>query len=215
MNIGILGTGSVGQTLGTKLLTLGHKVKLGSRTAGNEKAQAWVSAAGSGASAGTFAEAAQFADLVIIATLGTGTVEAVQQAGPDNLAGKTVIDVTNPLDFSQGMPPRLFVGHTDSLAEQVQRAAPAAHVVKALNIISAPQMVDPASSGGDPDMFIAGNHEGARQQVTELLQSFGWQHITDFGGLEAARFIEPLVLLWVNYGMKSGGWQHALKFLKK
>lgn len=215
MNIGILGTGGVAQTLGTKLVSLGHAVKLGSRTAGNEKAAAWAAQTGAAASHGTFAEAAQFGELVILATLGTGTVEAVERAGPDRLAGKPVIDVTNPLDMSQGMPPTLFVGHTDSLAEMVQRAAPQARVVKALNIVSAAQMVDPASAGGAPDMFIAGNDDAAKRQVTDLLQSFGWQHITDFGGLEAARFIEPLVLLWVNYGLKTGGWAHALKFLKK
>ena len=213
MNIGILGTGGVAQTLGTKLVALGHAVKLGSRTAGNEKAAAWAAQAGAAGSHGTFAEAAQFGELLLLATLGTGTVE-VAQAGPAHLAGKTVIDLTNPLDFSQGMPPKLFVGHTDSLAEQVQRAALEAHVVKALNIVSAAQMVDPASTGSAPDMFIAGNDEGAKKQVTALLQSFGWQHITDFGGLEAARFIEPLVLLWVNYGIKTGGWGHALKFVK-
>jgi predicted dinucleotide-binding enzyme len=214
MNIGILGTGSVGQTLASKLLSLGHRVKLGARSAGNEKAVEWADKSGPGASEGSFADAARFGELIILATLGTGTVAAVEQAGAANLAGKTIIDLTNPLDFSQGMPPRLFVGHTDSLAEQVQRAAPDAHVVKALNIVSAPQMVDPTSAGGAPDMFMAGNDEGAKQQVTELLQSFGWQRITDFGGLEAARFIEPLVLLWVNYGLKTGGWQHALQFLR-
>jgi len=215
MNIGILGSGGVAQTLGTKLLSLGHQVKLGSRTAGNEKAQAWADAAGAGASTGTFAEAAAFGELLIVATLGTGTVAAVEQAGAEHLAGKTVIDLTNPLDFSQGMPPKLFVGHTDSLAEQVQRAAPAAHVVKALNIVSAAIMVEPTAVGGNPDMFIAGNDAGAKAQVTALLQSFGWKNITDFGGLEAARFLEPLVLLWVGYGVKTGAWNHALHMLKK
>ena len=150
-----------------------------------------------------------------MATLGTGTVDAVQQAGPAHLAGKTVIDVTNPLDFSQGMPPRLFVGHTDSLAEQVQRAAPEAHVVKALNIVNCEEMVNPGALATEPDMFIAGHDAAAKQQVTELLQTFGWQRITDFGGLEAARFIEPLVLLWVHYGIKTGGWHHALQFVQR
>ncbi|MCC3153970.1 NAD(P)-binding domain-containing protein [Hymenobacter sp. BT770] len=215
MNIGILGTGGVAQTLGTKLVSLGHAVKLGSRTTGNEKATAWAAQAGPTASHGTFAEAADFGELLILATLGTGTLDAIALTGPDRLAGKTVIDLTNPLDVSQGMPPKLFVGHTDSLAEMVQRAAPQAHVVKALNIVSAAQMVDPTSTGSDLDMFIAGNDAAARQQVTDLLKSFGWKNITDFGGIESARFLEPLVLLWVHYGMKTGGWAHALKFVKQ
>lgn len=214
MKIGILGTGNVGQTLGAKLLSLGHEVMLGSRQAGNEKAVAWVQQHGGAAREGAFEDAAKFGDLLIVATMGAGTVAAVQQAGADNAAGKTVIDLTNPLDFSQGMPPTLFVGITDSLGEQVQRALPGAHVVKTLNLVNVAQMIDPAScnGGGEPDMFVCGNDAGAKQQVTELLQQLGWQRITDLGGLEEARATEPFVLLWVRYGLKHNTWTHALKF---
>ncbi|RYU81540.1 NADPH-dependent F420 reductase [Hymenobacter persicinus] len=213
MNIGILGTGGVGQTLGAKLLALGHHVLLGSRAAGNEKAVAWVQQHGGGAREGSFADAAAFGDLLIVATLGTATVEAVQQAGAAHFAGKTVIDLTNPLDFSQGMPPTLFVGLTDSLGEQVQRALPQAHVVKTLNMVSVNQMIDPASTGGQPDMFVCGNDAGAKEQTTQLLRDLGWQRITDLGGIGEARATEPLVLLWVRYGLKHNTWGHALQFV--
>ncbi|KAA9339075.1 NADP oxidoreductase [Hymenobacter busanensis] len=213
MKIGILGTGTVGQTLGAKLLELGHGVLLGGRSATNEKAQAWAAQQGGLARAGSFEDAAVFGELVIVATLGSGTIDAVQQAGPERLAGKTVIDLTNPLDFSRGMPPTLFVGHTDSLGEQIQRALPAAHVVKTLNIVSVNQMINPASTGGEPDMLLAGNDAGAKQRVTELLQQLGWKRITDLGGIEEARVLEPLVLLWVRYGLKHNTWGHALQYM--
>ncbi|HLK96197.1 MAG TPA: NAD(P)-binding domain-containing protein [Hymenobacter sp.] len=213
MNIGILGTGTVGQTLGAKLLELGHAVMLGARAAGNEKAVAWVQEHGGAAREGSFAEAAEFGNIVVVATLGTATVEALQQAGPDNFVGKTVIDLTNPLDFSRGMPPTLFVGLTDSLGEQVQRVLPRAHVVKTLNIVSVMQMINPASTGGEPDMFVCGNDTGAKEQVTQLLRDFGWQRITDLGGIEESRVTEPLVLLWVRYGVKHNVWGHAMQFV--
>lgn len=213
MNIGILGTGTVGQTLGAKLLELGHAVMLGARAAGNEKAVAWVQEHGGAAREGSFAEAAEFGNIVVVATLGTATVEALQQAGPDNFVGKTVIDLTNPLEFSRGMPPTLFVGLTDSLGEQVQRVLPRAHVVKTLNIVSVMQMINPASTGGEPDMFVCGNDTGAKEQVTQLLRDFGWQRITDLGGIEESRVTEPLVLLWVRYGVKHNVWGHAMQFV--
>ncbi|SNC66977.1 hypothetical protein SAMN06265337_1794 [Hymenobacter gelipurpurascens] len=211
MKIGILGTGNVGQTLGAKLLSLGHEVLLGSRQRSNEKAVAWAQQQGGGAHEGSFADAAHFGELIIVATLGTGTVAAVTQGGPENFVGKTVIDLTNPLDFSQGMPPKLFVGITDSLGEQVQRALPGAHVVKTLNLVNVAQMVDPASSG-EPDMFVCGDDAGAKDQVTKLLQDLGWKRITDLGGLEEARATEPFVLLWVRYGIKHNTWTHAMSF---
>ncbi|AIZ63456.1 hypothetical protein PK28_06695 [Hymenobacter sp. DG25B] len=214
MKIGILGTGNVGQTLGAKLLSLGHEVMLGSRQAGNEKAVAWVQQHGGTAREGSFTDAAQFGELLIVATMGTGTIAAVEQAGAANAAGKTVIDLTNPLDFSQGMPPQLFVGVTDSLGEQVQRALPGAHVVKTLNLVNVAQMIDPASAngGGEPDMFLCGDDAGAKQQVTELLRQMGWRRITDLGGIQEARATEPFVLLWVRYGIIHNTWTHAMRF---
>ncbi len=133
MKIGVLGTGMVGTTLATKLAELGHEVKMGSRRAGNEKAVEWASRAGPGASEGSFADAAAFGEVVVNATNGMGSLEALEAAGKDNLAGKVLIDVSNALDFSQGMPPSLIMSNTDSLAEQIQREFPGARVVKSLN----------------------------------------------------------------------------------
>lgn len=214
MKIGILGTGPVGQTLGTKLLALGHEVRLGSRMAGNGRALSWVQKAAPGASEGTFADAAEFGELLILAVAGEGAVAAVQQPDAACLAGKVLLDVTNPLEMPPGQPPRLFVGGQDSLAEQVQRAAPQAFVVKALNSVGAAQMVDPAGTGTTPDVFLAGNDPAARQRVRELLQALGWQRITTFNSLEAARFLEPLALLWISYGEVNGSSNHVLQLVR-
>ena len=200
MRIGVLGTGMVGKTIATKLVALGHEVMMGSRTAGNETAAEWVTSAGSGASQGTFADAAAFGELVFNCTAGTGSLEALELAGAENLAGKTLVDVANPLDFSQGMPPRLFICNTDSLAEQIQRAFPDARVVKALNTVNHEVMVDPEKVPGEHDVFVCGNDETAKAEVFELLRSFGWavENIVDLGDISAARGTEAYLLLWLR-----------------
>jgi 8-hydroxy-5-deazaflavin:NADPH oxidoreductase len=200
MKFGVLGTGMVGQTLGGKLVELGHEVKMGSRRAGNEKAVAWASEAGERASEGSFADAAEFGEVVVNATSGTAALEALEAAGGGNLAGKVLIDVANPLDFSQGMPPRLSVCNDDSLAEQIQRAYPDARVVKALNTINASVMVSPGALGESTNVFVSGNDDGARAQVTELLQSFGWREgqVLDLGDVSAARGTEMYLPLWLR-----------------
>ena len=137
MHIGVLGTGTVGRTLAQALVDRGHEVRMGARAAGNETAVAWAEQAGPLASEGSFADAAAFGELVFNATAGAGSLEALGSAGAEQLAGKVLIDVSNPLDFSKGMPPRLFVGNDDSLGEQIQRAFPDARVVKALNTVTA------------------------------------------------------------------------------
>lgn len=213
MKIGVLGTGDVGRALGTGFVQLGHEVKMGARDPNNEKAKAWVTQAGSRASAGTFADAARFADVTVVATLGTGTESALRLAGPDNFAGKVVVDATNPLDFSSGAP-KLSVGHSDSRGEQVQRWLPKAQVVKAFNIVGHAHMVQPKFPGGPPDMFLCGNDAEAKRTVTELLAAFGWNTI-DIGGIEGSRLLEPLCLLWVAYGIRSKSWDHAFKLLRK
>jgi predicted dinucleotide-binding enzyme len=202
MKIAVLGTGMVGNAIATKLSQLGHEVKMGSRTAGNAKAAEWVKAAGGNASAGTFAEAAAFAEIVFNCTAGAGSLEALEAAGKKNLAGKVLVDVSNPLDFSKGMPPSLTVCNTDSLAEQIQRAFPDAKVVKALNTTNANVMVDPSLIKGDHDMFVCGNDAAAKVQVTEILKGwFGWKHVVDLGDLTAARGQEMFVIFWVRlYG---------------
>jgi predicted dinucleotide-binding enzyme len=213
MKIGILGTGDVGRALGTGFAALGHDVMMGSREAKNEKALAWASKVGARASSGTFAEAAEFGEVVVIATLWTGTESAIRLAGPGRFAGKVVIDVTNPLDFSAGMPPRLAVGHTDSGGEQVQRWLPAARVVKCFNTVGHAHMVNPRFPGGPPDMFLCGDDAAAKTVVGKICADFGWPTI-DIGGIEGARVLEPLCILWVVCGLRWGSWNHAFKMLR-
>ncbi len=214
MKVGVLGTGDVGQRLASAFLTLGNDVMMGAREADNPKAQAWASASGSRASAGTFAQASEFADIVVLATLGAAAEAAIKLAGPDKLAGKVVIDATNPLKFAENAPPSLFVGQTDSLGERVQRAAPKARVIKAFNTVGNAQFFKPDFPGGPPDMFICGNDEGAKKTVTDVLRDFGWPAI-DIGGIEGARVLEPLCILWVLYAIRSGSGSHAFKLLRK
>lgn len=216
MRIGVIGTGIVGTTLASGFVSRGHEVMIGTRDPSAEKVLAWKESAGAAGSAGSQAEAAEFAELTVLATAWTGTEQALALAGAERLAGKVVIDVTNPLDFSHGAPPGLALGHTDSAGEQVQRWLPQARVVKALNIIGAPLMIDPSFPEGTPDMFICGNDDQAKAQVTAILESFGWRdHILDIGGIEGARLLEPLCILWVVYGMRTGGWNHAFKVVRQ
>jgi len=199
MKIGVFGTGTVGNTIATKLAKLGHEVKMGSRTAGNAKAAEWVKASGAKASQGTFAEAAAFGELLFNCTSGVGALAALELAGKKNIGSKILVDVSNPLDFSKGMPPSLTVCNTDSLAEQIQRAFPEAKVVKALNTMNANLMVDPSLLKGDHDVFVCGNDADAKAQVTELLKGgFGWKHVVDVGDLTAARGQEMFVIFWVR-----------------
>src|SRR6185312_13838273 len=175
MKIGIFGTGMVGATLGTKLTQLGHQVKMGSRTVNNEKASKWVSENGANASQGTFADAAAFGEIVFNCTKGEGAIDAIKSAGEKNLNGKVLIDVSNSLDFSHGMPPLLLpaLSNTNSLGEEIQKTAPGAKVVKALNTVNCGLMVNPAMLAGAHDLFICGNDESAKATVTDILKSFG------------------------------------------
>jgi len=214
MRIGVLGTGDVGRSLANGFLKLGHEVKMGSREPGNAKATAWAADAGSRASAGVFREAAQFGELLVLATLWSGTDNVLRLAGPQNLAGKVLIDATNPLFFAPGAPPSLAIGHTDSGGEQVQRWASSARVVKAFNTVGHAHMVNPQFPGGPPDMFICGNDKAAKRTVTEILTAFGWNTI-DIGAIEGARLLEPMCVLWVRYGIQTNTWNHAFKLLRK
>ncbi len=199
MRIGILGTGMVGRALGTKLLERGHAVKMGSRTANNEKAVAWAQAGGASASHGTFAEAAAFGEILFNCTAGMASLAVLQQAGTENLAGKILIDIANPLDFSQGMPPTLAVCNTDSLGEQIQRAFPGLKVVKALNTMNCNVMVNPGLLSAAHDVFISGNDAHAKAVVAALLQrEFGWQSVIDLGDISTARGTEMMLPVWVR-----------------
>ncbi len=199
MKIGVLGTGTVGQTIGGKLCALGHEVRMGARQSGNDKAAAWVKQAGPHASQGTFADAAGFGEMVFNCTAGAGSLDALQAAGAGNLAGKVLVDVSNPLDFSRGMPPSLFLSNTDSLGEQIQRAFPGARVVKTLNTVTADVMVDPGRVGqGNHDIFLSGNDGAAKGRVAELLGGFGWKNIFDLGDISTSRGTEAYLLLWIR-----------------
>ena len=213
MKIGMLGSGDVGRALGLGFATLGHEVRMGTREPGSEKVRAWQAKAGPNASAGTFAEAAGFGELAVLATAWSGTAAAIQLAGPERLADKVVIDTTNPLDFSGGAP-RLALGFDDSAGEQVQRWLARSQVVKAFNIVGNAHMFRPQFPGGPPDMFIAGNNESAKRTVTGILGDFGWPTI-DLGGIDAARLLEPLALVWITHAVRGGTWNHAFKLLRK
>lgn len=213
MRIGVLGSGDVGRVLGAGLAGLGHDVKLGSRDPGQEKLQAWSKETGPKASTGTFAEAAEFGEIVILATLWTGTKSALDLAGVKNLDDKVLIDATNPLDFSS-MPPGVAVSGKDSAGEQVQRWVPGAHVVKAFNSVGNQHMVKPSFPGGPPDLFICGNDDGAKASVTGLGKELGWS-VVDMGGLESSRYLESLAMLWILYYFQTRNGNHAFKLLKK
>jgi len=176
MRGGMLGTGDVGKALGKPFASLGHQVKMGSRDANNPQAKAWASEIGPAASVGSFAEAAQFAELAVLCTLWSGTENALRLAGPQNLAGKVLIDATNPLVCTPGTPPSRALGHTDSGGEQVQRWVPQVRVVKAFNTVGHAHFFKPRFPGGPPDMFICGNDSAAKTTVTDVLTAFGWNH---------------------------------------
>jgi 8-hydroxy-5-deazaflavin:NADPH oxidoreductase len=213
MKIGILGTGDVGGALGTAFVTLGNDVRMGSRSASNEKALAWAKEAGPRASVGTFADAAAFGDVVVLATLGTANESALRSAGPENLAGKVVIDATNPLEASGGGPLRLAVAGYDSAGERVQRQLPGSRVVKAFNTVGHAHMFRPDFPGGPPDMFICGD-DGAKEQLTAILRDFGWG-VIDVGGIESSRYLEAMCVVWVLHALRTGTWNHAFKLLAK
>lgn len=203
MKIAVLGTGMVGKTIGSKLVQLGHQVKMGSRDVHNSKAAEWVQSSGTNASQGTFADASAFGEMVFNCTAGAASLEALRLAGSGNLNGKVLIDVANPLDFSKGMPPSLTVCNTDSLGEQIQREFPNAKVVKALNTVNCSVMVQPSLVHGDHDLFMCGNDEAAKKQVMEVLKNwFGWKTVHDLGDIRNARALEMALPLWVRlYGL--------------
>jgi predicted dinucleotide-binding enzyme len=214
MKIGMLGSGDVGQSLGLAFVSLGHEVKMGSRNPGQASIKAWMAKAGPKASAGTLAEAAAFGELAVIATMWAGTENAIRLAGPKNLAGKVLMDVTNPLLFRPKRLPALAVGGQDSAAETIQRWVPGAKVVKAFNSVSSPNMFKPAFPGGPPDMFICGHDAAAKKVISGICRDFGWE-VIDLGGIEEARLIEPLAMIYIHNAIRSDYWNYAFKLLKK
>lgn len=211
MKVGILGSGQVGQALGRGLARHGHDVMIGSREPSSEKLTKWKSSVGKSAHVGSFADAARFGEIVILATNGAGTEPALELAGAAPFKGKVVIDATNPLDFSRGMPPGLFVGTTDSLGERVQRKLPEARVVKCFNTVGNAQMIDPKFTEGRPAMLLCGNDAEAKRTVERLLKELGWPGAIDAGGIDGARWLEALVPLWVRVGAARGTFAHAFE----
>ena len=217
MKIAVLGTGMVGKTIGSALIKAGHEVRMGSRTKGNEKALQWVADNGAQASEGAFADAAAFGDLVFVATKGDATLDALRAAGAANLEGKVLVDISNPLDFSKGMPPSLFVCNTDSLGEQIQAAFPAAKVVKTLNIVNCEVMVDAGRSSTQArgTMFVSGNDPAAKKLVTELfLKPWGWDDVIDLGDITTARGTEMMLPIWVRTWAATGNGHFAFKVVR-
>lgn len=213
--IAILGTGDVGQRLATGFARKGYHVMMGSRTPDKEEVRAWLKQAPPGCAAGTLVQAATFGDVVVLAVAGEGAQETLLLAGHQNLRGKVVVDVTNPLAHGPSGP-SLTVGHADSLGERVQRWVPEARVVKTLNVINNAMMVDPPRLEGlTPDMPLCGNDEEAKRTVEALLHDLGWpkESLLDLGGIEASRLLEPLAMLWIAYGFRHDHWTHAFKFL--
>ena len=203
MNIGILGTGAVGEALASALIENGHAVKMGSRTATNERAQAWAKKAGQYASYGTFNEAAAFGDLLFLCLNGAYALDAVGTIQPENIDGKIILDLTNPLDFSQGMPPSILEGYgnTTSLGEQLQEALPTAHIVKTLNTVNYNLMIDARKvDNGNHNLFICGNDADAKNKAMHfLVDNFHWkpEYLIDLGSIESARCTEAIVPFWV------------------
>jgi predicted dinucleotide-binding enzyme len=213
MRVGVLGSGDVAQTLAAGFIKHGHQVKIGSRTPA--KLAEWA-AQNPGSSTGTFADAAQFGELVVLAVKGKIAAEALELAGANSLAGKTVIDACNPIEDA---PPekgvlKFFTDLNESLMEKLQRQFSEAHFVKAYNSVGAGRMINPQFAGGRPTMFICGNNEAAKKQVTGINEQFGWE-TADMGTAEAARAIEPLCILWCIPGFARNQWTHAFKLLTK
>ncbi|MFF6950964.1 NADPH-dependent F420 reductase [Streptomyces iakyrus] len=205
MRYAVLGTGQVGRTLGGRLVELGHEVRLGSRTRDNTAAVQWAAAAGPGGGVGTFAEAAEFGEVVVNAVGGRVALAALEAAGAENLDGKVIVDVSNPLAVEEGEL-RLSPVESDSVGEQIQRAFPHARVVKSLNTVNCRVMVDPASVPGEHNVFVCGDDPGAKEQVTALLGEFGWpaDRVLDLGGIRAARAVEMWLPLWAGLFGKFG-----------
>jgi 8-hydroxy-5-deazaflavin:NADPH oxidoreductase len=213
MQVGILGSGTVGQTLGKAFAANGHDVMLGTRTPSKPDLAQWKAATKGRVAVGTFAEAARHGELLVLSCLGEASAEVISLAGPAQFDGKILIDTTNALDFSKGMPPGLFVGLNDSLGERHQKLLPRARVVKCFNIVPAPVMIHPEIKGVPATMLIAGNDEAAKVEVNRILKEFGWPGSVDLGKIEEARWLEAMVPLWVRVASKLGDFNVAFRVL--
>jgi 8-hydroxy-5-deazaflavin:NADPH oxidoreductase len=213
MKIGILGSGDVAKSIATGFLMNNHEVMISSRNPSDAKVTDWVKEKDEHASGGSFVEAANYGEIIVVATAWSGTESAIKMADLKNFANKVVIDVTNPLDFSIGKP-MLAIGHTDSTGERIQKMLPDAHVVKTLNIITHSNMVNPKFTTGTPTMLLCGNDKNAKEQVEKILKEFGWKDTIDIGDITGARLMEPMCILWVTLGGILGNYNHGFSVLR-
>lgn len=214
MKIGIIGSGDVARALGNGLVDAGHEVMLGTRDQSKRKLASWRKKSDKLRHLGSTTEAASFGDVAILAVAWHAAEDVLAQVRPQ-LSGKVVIDVTNPLVYNDDEPPTLSVGHTISAGEIVQQSLPDSHVVKTLNIINHAHMVQPKYTEGLPIMFVCGNNDSAKNLTHELLIDLGWKDSVNIGGIEKSRLLEPLCLLWVEYGIVRDTWDHAFAVLMK
>lgn len=212
MKIGIIGSGEVARSLGDGLASIGHDVMIGTRDIKRKELKSWNKKSDKHKSLGSTTEAASYAEVAILATAWHATEDILSQIRPE-LAGKVVIDVTNPLNFNDDEAPELTVGHFMSGGEIIQQSLPDSHIVKALNIINHAHMIKPKYKQGTPTMFVCGNNQSAKAHTVEMLADFGWEDIVDIGGIEKSRILEPLCLLWIEYGVSRGTWEHAISIL--
>lgn len=213
MKVGIIGSGDVGKALAVGFLHTGHQVMIGTRNP--SKLEGWKKEKAKNIQIGSFEEVGEFGEIVVLAVGWQHISSAIELAGQKAFEDKVLVDVTNPLDFSAGFPPKLAISGNDSGGETIQRLLPKAKVVKAWNIVGNASMYQPKFDEGEPTMWICGNDEMAKQQVTQILNDFGWQDVIDIGDITSSRLLEPLCILWVASGSKLNNWHIAFKLLQK
>lgn len=213
MQVGIIGSGDVGLALGRGFVEHNYNVMIGTHSPDKESIQAWLAEVGDAGSVGSFQQAADYGEIVVVALKGDIVEETLANLDGASFSGKVVIDVTNPLDFSHGMPPGLFTGLSDSLGEHLQRILSEARVVKCWNIVPNSLMAHPSIGGTSPTMMICGNDASAKETVQGILQEFGWDDVVDIGGIAEAGYLEALVALWVRVTTAKGTWNVAFKVL--
>ena len=214
MKIGIIGSGDVAQSLGNGLVKAGHTIMLGTRDTDKKELSSWNKKGDKKRSLGSTTQAAAYGEIIFLAVAWHAAEDILAQVRPE-LAGKVVIDVTNPLVFNDGEPPALSIGHTMSAGEIVQASLPDSHVIKTLNIINHKNMSFPKYAEGLPIMFVCGNNQSAKNATRDLLAELGWEDMLDIGGIEKSRLLEPLCLLWLEYGVARNTWDHAFAVLIK
>jgi hypothetical protein len=214
MKIGVLGSGEVGRTLGSGLVALGHQVMMGTRNITKPEVQAWLRENGARASTGSFAEAAAFGDPLFFCIRWNGAENAITLAGQGAFAGKVVVDVTNPIDFRKGIPPRSAIAPDTSAGEMIQRWLPSSRIVKAFNTLSAKHMTDGRLGDERLDMFIAGNDAAAKRSVEVILGAWHW-NVHDLGGIEQSSLLESFALMSILHGFRTNRWDHLFKLVYK